>query len=345
MTSSLGAQERQRPVVWALTTGRIGDDSQVLAAAEATGGKIITKDLRFNRWREAPNGIMGPSLKSLSNAPDLSQPWPDLVIGAGRRSVPATMWIKQQSGGKARLLRLGRPRAPPDWFDLIITTPQYGLPSAPNVMRVSLPLSKIPETDPNGRDAVFAILGGDSWTCRVTPDLAQAFAHRAAVMASALNAPLKVATSPRTPSMAALALADALPAAAELNLWRTGQTGRYRAWMAQARACLVTGDSASVMSDAILTGRPVTVITPPNAHWLATMRRIGGGPVRRWLETGGNSGLLAPPPNIEALGAHLIAMGCAKQIDSDMIQVEGAATLAAQEHADAKARIKALVAS
>ncbi|MGB0506485.1 MAG: ELM1/GtrOC1 family putative glycosyltransferase [Pikeienuella sp.] len=343
MSADAAEVDKKGPIVWALTTGRVGDDSQVLVAAKAAGGSIYTKDLRFNLWRELPNAMLGPSLRSLTSSTGLSEPWPDLVVGAGRRSVAAAMWIKQQSGGKSRLLRLGRPRAPLDWFDLILTTPQYGLPSAPNVLRMSLPLSEPPKTEPNGRDAVFAVLGGDSWTCKVTPELAQAFAQRATDLALSLKAPLKVATSPRTPAMAALALADALPEAAEVNLWRTGQTGQYQAWMAQAKACLVTGDSASVMSDAIMTGSPVTVVTPPDARWLAYIRKLGGGPVRRWLETGGNNGLLAPPPNVDALSNHLIANGCAKKVERDVIVIDGAAALAKQEHAEANERIKALV--
>ena len=39
----------------------------------------------------------------------LQPPWPDLVIGIGRRTVPVARWIQEQSGGRTNLVRLGHP--------------------------------------------------------------------------------------------------------------------------------------------------------------------------------------------------------------------------------------------
>lgn len=331
-----------RPLVWALTTGRVGDDAQVMVAAEATGGDVKTIDIRFNRWREAPNNLMGASLRSVVDTSELSAPWPDIVIGAGRRSVPAAMWIKEQSGGMARLIRLGRPRAPLHWFDLVITTPQYGLPKAANVMHISLPLMASPIEQAFQRHAVVAVFGGDSWTCRVTPKFAQAFAGRLEAKGQQLKAQTKVSTSPRTPSMVALALIDALSPSVETHLWRAGESGPYRSWLGQARACLVTGDSVSGITDAIMTGSPVTIVTPPPARWLALARTFGGAPLRRWFDTGGNNVILAPPPNIDGLIGHLVNSGCAERIDADAIEVTGAADVIGAEHDEARARIRTL---
>ena len=69
----------------------------------------------------------------------LQPPWPDLVVGIGRRTVPVARWIQQQSGGRTNLVRLGHPRADNDLFDLVITTRQYPVPPGDNV--VTLPLA------------------------------------------------------------------------------------------------------------------------------------------------------------------------------------------------------------
>ena len=57
--------------------------------------------------------------------------------------MPVAKWIEEQSAGKTRLVHIGRPWAPLEWFDLIITTPQYGLPARPNVLHNTLPLHHV----------------------------------------------------------------------------------------------------------------------------------------------------------------------------------------------------------
>ena len=71
----------------------------------------------------------------------LAAPWPDVVIGIGYRSAPVSRWIGQQAGCVINI-RLGRPRTDLKPYDLVITTPQYGLPPAPNVRELPLPLVK-----------------------------------------------------------------------------------------------------------------------------------------------------------------------------------------------------------
>ena len=71
----------------------------------------------------------------------LAAPWPDIVIGIGYRSAPVSRWIGQQAG-RVINIRLGRPRTDLKPYDLVITTPQYGLPPAPNVRELPLPLVK-----------------------------------------------------------------------------------------------------------------------------------------------------------------------------------------------------------
>ena len=140
--------------VWALRSGRRGDDAQVEAlagdAARDLGCGWRGIDLRHGPLRELPNAWLGPSLASLRPAArrdaGFAPPWPDLVIAAGRRHVPAARWMRARSGGRTRLVQLGRPRAPLDAFDLVAATPQYGLPEASNVAQIALPYGRAPST-------------------------------------------------------------------------------------------------------------------------------------------------------------------------------------------------------
>ena len=66
---------------------------------------------------------------------EIAPPWPSLVIGIGQRSAPVARYIKEASGGRTTIVRLGDPMVSPAYFDLVITTPQYAVRDAENVVR------------------------------------------------------------------------------------------------------------------------------------------------------------------------------------------------------------------
>jgi len=142
------------PRIWVLLGQRTGDNAQALAVghavAEAMGGKVLEKPLAYNGHYRTPNLLLGATLRSLrrETRDRLGPPWPDLVVGVGRRSVPVARWIGKQSGGSAKLVQIGRPRAPIAWFDIVVTTPQYRLPEAANVLHLLLPPLPPPALDP-----------------------------------------------------------------------------------------------------------------------------------------------------------------------------------------------------
>src|SRR5262249_26239432 len=106
-----------------------------------------TRQLRWQPDYDVDPAEAGSSLAGLdTTASDaLAPPWPDIVIGIGFRSAPISRWIVQQGGGPAINIRLGPPRTDLKPYDLVITTPPYGLPSAPNVRELPLPLVKADE--------------------------------------------------------------------------------------------------------------------------------------------------------------------------------------------------------
>ena len=89
----------------------------------------------------------------------LQPPWPDLVIGIGRRTVPVARWIREQNGGRTELIRLGHPRAPNELFDLVITTRQYPVPPGENVVTLPLAMNRF-RTPPTPSDEERAWLDG-----------------------------------------------------------------------------------------------------------------------------------------------------------------------------------------
>ncbi|MFD1693055.1 ELM1/GtrOC1 family putative glycosyltransferase [Azotobacter chroococcum] len=240
------------PRVWVLQGGRAGDNAQLTDIAEALG------------W---PYEIKRPESLASAGATDA---WPDLVLSAGRHTAVVARRIQRQSQGHARLVVLGRPRAPLADFDRVVTTPQYGLPLRQNVVDLPAPSSaSIPSTrrrwKPGG--SVSPICRGRGSRCwwAATASLPARRTDRcgagpeAGAAARARGGSLLLSTSPRTSAGAT----DALLAAIDAPLWsyRFGSQGDnpYRALLALADAFVVTGESVSMLTEACMSGRPVAV--------------------------------------------------------------------------------------
>ncbi|GLK57358.1 mitochondrial fission protein ELM1 [Methylopila capsulata] len=258
------------PEIWALYGRRAGDNRQIATLAEATGLPWRPVQLAFNGWSRRPNFLLGATRLSLTREATaaLRPPWPAVVIGAGKRSVPAALWIRKASGGATKLVHIGRPWAPLDWFDLIVTTPQYLLPERPNVIINALPLSRPPAPTPVAADLaalpgprLCVIAGGNSRPLVFDDAAARALGAEAVRRARDSGGSLMVATSPRTSADAATALQEALAGAdvpVRLSLFGAG-ADRYLDFLAAADAFLVTDDSAAMTAEAALRGRPVAL--------------------------------------------------------------------------------------
>jgi mitochondrial fission protein ELM1 len=253
------------PRIWVLLGHRTGDNNQLLALAEALKLPFETRTLRFNLLRAA-HPLLGASLLSLrrDSRRGLEPPWPDLVIGIGWRSVPVARWIKRRSGGRSRLVRLGHPRADPRLFDQIITTPQYPVATAANVLTLPLGMSRYrdppPPTDEERamldglpRPHRLLALGGPAKYWQLTVERVCSAALRLAIP----NGTVIAVTSPRTPPevVAALVGLDR----PNLHLV-TGRSPRFSTLLADADEIFVTGDSVAMLSEAVVTGKPVGIV-------------------------------------------------------------------------------------
>lgn len=336
------------PRLWLLSAPRRGDDAQLGALAADLGWPAERVALTQGALRRIPNTFLGASLASTrAGAETLAPPWPEMVIGIGRRSVPAARWVRAQSGGRTRLVWLGRPRLSLRHFDLVLTTPQYPMPDAPNLMRLSLPwqapMADPPATGPGAH--VLCILGGPSRSAAPDAASVDALAERTRAEAAALGRPMVATTSPRTPADLAARLRARLGPDATFHDWATaqGHENPYRRWLANAAAILLSGDSISTLADAAWTDRPVAVIAVPPASWVAAIERHGGGMARTWRRLGGNLGALTAPPHPEAIRDALLARGLATAEGPDCWRLAPCRAVLEAERCEALARLRALV--
>ena len=263
------------PRIWVLLGPKVGDNAQLLALAEALGWPFETRRLAFRDTEVVSNVLLGPNLLGLRRVQSdpLTPPWPDLILTAGRRNEPVARWIRREAGGRTRLVHVGRPWARLDRFDLIITTPQYFLPTAPNVLHLEAPLHRMtaarleagrrewaPRLAHLPSPRVAAFLGGHSGPFSFDREAGALMGWHVERLATECQGSILATTSARTPPPAADAFEAQLKRPHEVYRFAASQSDNpYVGFLALADLIVVTGDSMSMLVEAVASGRPVLV--------------------------------------------------------------------------------------
>jgi uncharacterized protein len=311
------ADAESRPLIWVLKGLRAGDTAQAMELALQVGGRVEGKQLSFNSFHMIPNWLTGGRVSHLTPAAQslLRPPWPDLVVATGKRTASASVWIRQQSGARARIVQLGRPRMALGQFDLVVTTPQYGLPRGSNVMQVPVPFAKpkaVSETDllpfqtlwaQLPRPWIVGVLGGHKFPQRLTSVEMTGFGRLLDQMAKQRGGSVILLDSPRSPE----GTIDITAKAITTPCWRYQRgSGRnpYQPALALGDAFVVTSDSVSMVTEMLLTDKPTTVFRLPVSYLIP-----------RWSAQSGiaamlaRAGVLHPPRDVDGLMSRLQADG------------------------------------
>lgn len=314
------------PRVWLLLGERHGDNAQVLALGKALGWPLEVKQLFFDGDCPIPFNKRGSSLIGLDlirSAP-LAAPWPDVIIAIGRRSAPISRWIKDQSGGTTMTVHLGRPRDAYHNYDLIFTTPQYGLPPGENVIRLTFPVTLNSETELDEaaklwetrlahlpRPWTVIVLGGPTTQLRFDRDvgahlLAQAEAHIGG------HGSLLITTSPRTSLDVADLMQNQIKSPHYLFRWSRTEPNPYLAFLKLADAFIVTNDSVSMIAEAVDRQRPLYIYELPERQ--RPVPAGLGASIRRYFRVRRESRQLAgmSPDLIDVLYDMLTRLGKAR---------------------------------
>ncbi|WP_374383614.1 mitochondrial fission ELM1 family protein [Dongia sp.] len=270
------------PRTWLILGERAGDNAQVQALGRALGWPCEIKQIRYDDTCNIDFKDRGASLTGVDLAATdrLEAPWPDAIIAIGRRSVPVARWVRAQAGKPTLHVHLGRPRVDLGLFDLVVTTPQYNLPSAENVIEITLPFVSV-DAEALGTAAAawhsrFAALPRP-WSAILvggpTPQLAFGVSEAERLLAelsafgAATGGGLLVTTSPRTPAdvtkaiEAGLAKLTGIPSLF-LPFTRGGENP-YPALLALADNFIVSADSASMLAEAATRQKPIHLFHLP----------------------------------------------------------------------------------
>ncbi|MFV8817826.1 mitochondrial fission ELM1 family protein [Haliea sp. E17] len=266
-------QENSKPV-WCLLGKKAGDNTQVMALAKALGEDFEEKHIQAHAWELLVHLGHGATLAGIDQGASspLTAPWPELVISAGRRNEPVAQWIRRQSGGRTRLVHIGRPWAPLDSWDLIVTTPQYFLPRRRNILHNTLPLHDFAaeqlRTEAQEFIAAHAhlprpwialLVGGDSGPFVLTPDKGAMLGDLADRLAAATRGSLLVSDSPRTHWAVGDAITDQLHGDNFVYRWDAAGHNPYREILGAADAFIVTGESMSMLAEAAAMDKPLLI--------------------------------------------------------------------------------------
>ncbi|MCX8049069.1 MAG: mitochondrial fission ELM1 family protein [Methylohalobius sp.] len=265
--------------VWLVIGDKAGDNAQATAVAEALGWPVQQKRLVFQLPYRLGKPKFKPSLYHLDPAlsDPLTPPWPELVITIGRRPAMVALWIKRQSGGRTKVVLLGRPKGYFSEFDLVVAPAQYFVPNRPNVLKLTLPLMRIDKQKVEAaalaweerlkrlpKPLVAVLVGGATKPYRLDAEVARSLLEQA-LAATRGKGTLYISTSRRTPIEVVQALESYLPQNAKL--YRYGldkpEENPYLALLGLADACIVTGDSISMMVEAICLGKPLAIFPLP----------------------------------------------------------------------------------
>lgn len=209
---------------------------------------------------------------SLSKTSDrLDPPYPDIIFSCGRQAIAPAIHIKEQSGGKTKLIHIQNPVISPRHFDALVV-PLHDRLSGPRIIETlgaphKVTLSKLevyqtvfPEflqKSPEDK-RVGVLIGG---ACRAYPMDSQSVKILIEALKDLLEKGCRLLISPsrRTPDFVMEELRNNLLKGNEDRVYLWDMTGEnpYFSLLANADALLVTCDSVCMITEACVTDRPV----------------------------------------------------------------------------------------
>ena len=284
------------PRVWLVLGDKPGDNAQVEVVAAVLGWPSERKHVQMRARYVQGKPRVRPSLHHIDRARSdpLEPPWPDLVITIGRRPSMVALWIAERSGGRTRLVLVGKPSGMTGRFDLVVASAEAQLPPLPNVLPITLPLMRVDQAriaaaadawrarlEALPRPLVAFLIGGPTNPFRYDASVVERLLAEAGRLVAEGGTPYHT-TSRRTPATVVAALRAGLPPGAVLFEWAPDAGDNpYLGLLGLADGFVVTGDSITMMVEIARLGRPLAIFDLPTG-WLGAVDQLRRS-LTRWL--------------------------------------------------------------
>jgi mitochondrial fission protein ELM1 len=289
--------------VWLVLGEKRGDNGQVEMLAEALGWPCERKHIVMLPPWSVRKPRVRASLRRVDPARSdpLEPPWPDVVITIGRRPASVALWIRKQSGGRTRLVLVGKPSGKVSHFDLVVVSSEVQMPALENVLRIALPMMRA-----SGSEVAFArerfshslgalprpltalLVGGPTNPFVYDDSVVERLVVLSRECVDEGGTPF-ITTSRRTPLEVVKSLEARLPKGAQLYSWiPEGTDNPYLGLLALADGFIVTGDSISMQMEVVGLGRPLEILELPTT-WIGRLDQLRRKLVRRLFEPAGAS--------------------------------------------------------
>lgn len=262
--------------IWAISDGRAGIENQALGMAEAlVRHRKATIEIKRIGWKgrtgRLPWWLVPSARRWLTPESGIAAPWPDVLVAAGRATLPVSMRMRRWSRGKTFVVQLQDPRTPHGAYDVIVpplhdrvkgdnVLPITGSPHRVTPERLAAELSAFAKVvDPLPEPRVAVLVGGRSKGFDLPPARAEAMAREIRLGIEHEGGSLLMTFSRRTPAPAKAILTEALGHLPGV-IWGGAGANPYFAFLAAADFILVTEDSTNMATEAAATGKPIFIL-------------------------------------------------------------------------------------
>lgn len=262
--------------IWAMSDGRAGIEAQAVGLAEAIArqrkAQVVVKRIGWKSWLgRLPWWLVLLPKRWLTPESQVEAPWPDILVAAGRATLPLAIRMRKWSGGKTFVVQIQDPRVPSKFFDLVVP-PNHDRLKGDNVVSIigaphRVTAKKLEDEyarfaaaiDDLPRPRAAVLIGGRSKAFDLTPERAAEMAHQIQLPLEQEGGSLLMTFSRRTPDQAKALLTARLKHLPGI-IWDGAGDNPYFAFLAGADYILVTEDSANMATEAASTGKPVFIL-------------------------------------------------------------------------------------
>lgn len=266
------------PKIWVLVDNRIGNANQAIELAEKLGQSYEIKKIGYNLLGFLPSMILGlfPLHVKSSILSDLLQSeMPDIVISSGRRTAAVALYLKRCSKRPIKLIQIMRPVIGEENFDLIVL-PQHDNfnNTVPNVVRIVGALTDVKNKIknnmaafesryPEAKNFIAVVVGGNTKGYQLSLNDAKLLATTLVNIVEQNSINLFITFSRRTPQVVKDYFVHIFPSPNIIYDPSTDDVNPYPAMLGKATYIISTGDSITMCSEAVGTGKPVFIFSPP----------------------------------------------------------------------------------